>query len=399
MSKLNTFSWDNAPNLQGKFGEEFESQIDENISKEGEESHDFSFGEEEEEKPEKEKTSKKKEEENPEEEYEFGFGGSEEEEREGDEEEDEEEEEVEKTSKEKVFKKEKSAKAESLTPKGVVSFLKEKGFVELDENLNFDEMSDDEVEDQLEDLMEASNEAFFENQVKDLPTVAKNLLKVAANGGDVSSYLSSLASSMSGSLKKGMDLSTEEVQESVLRNILSQEGKDSEDIDHEIEFLKEKGRLSSVADRKYSKWEEDFEKKEANLVKEQSERRKAAKENTRKYRSELADFLSKNKEVSNFSISVADKRDLPSYIANPAYETPNGNSISEFQKDLFEVMKDNKKVVALAKILKSDFDFSKIMNKGATQALKDTKNKIQNQKPVYKGRTREPKRLIDFLDD
>lgn len=400
MSKLNNFSWDDAPNLEGKFGADFETQIEENISNVGDgsdENHDFSFGEgsEEEQEQGKKPVTKEKEEEE-EENYQFGFGNETEE----DEEEEDEEEEKPANSKEKETstQKEKSAKAEKLNSKGVLSFLKDKGLVELDENLNLDEMSEDEIEDQLEDVMDASNEAYFSEQVKDLPTVAKNLLKVAANGGDVNAYLATVASGVSSNLKKGMDLSSESNQELVMRNLLAKEGKDVEDIEHEIEFLKSKDRLASVAEKKYNKWEADVEKQEEDLLEKETARKRQAKENTRKYRTELSDFLGKNKEVSSFSISVADKRELPAYIANPAYETPNGNSISEFQKDLYEVMKDNKKVVALAKILKSDFDFSKLVQKGANAALKDTKDKIQNTKPTPSGRTREPKRLIDFLD-
>lgn len=399
MSKLNNFSWDDAPNLEGKFGADFETQIEENISNVGDgndENHDFSFGEgsEKEQEQEKKPVTKEKEEEE-EEDYQFGFGNETEE----DEEEDEEEEKP-KNSKEKETstQKEKSAKAEKLNSKGVLSFLKDKGLVELDENLNLDEMSEDEIEDQLEDVMEASNEAYFSEQVKDLPAIAKNLLKVAANGGDVNAYLATVASGVSSNLKKGMDLSSESNQELVMRNLLAKEGKDAEDIEHEIEFLKSKDRLASVAEKKYNKWEADVEKQEEELLEKETARKRQSKENTRKYRTELSDFLGKNKEVSSFPISVADKRELPAYIANPAYETPNGNSISEFQKDLYEVMKDNKKVVALAKILKSDFDFSKLIQKGANAALKDTKDKIQNTKPTPSGRTREPKRLIDFLD-
>lgn len=400
MSKLNNFSWDDAPNLEGKFGADFETQIEENISNAGDgndENHDFNFGgsSEEEQEQEKKPVTKKKEEEE-EENYQFGFGNETEE----DEEEEDEEEEKPANSKEKETstQKEKSAKAEKLNSKGVLSFLKDKGLVELDESLNLDEMSEDEIEDQLEDVMDASNEAYFSEQVKDLPAVAKNLLKVAANGGDVNAYLATIASGVSSNLKKGMDLSSEANQELVMRNLLAKEGKDVEDIEHEIEFLKSKDKLASVAEKKYNKWEADVEKQEEDLLEKETARKRQAKENTRKYRTELSDFLGKNKEVSSFPISVADKRELPAYIANPAYETPNGNSISEFQKDLYEVMKDNKKVVALAKILKSDFDFSKLVQKGANAALKDTKDKIQNAKPTPSGRTREPKRLIDFLD-
>lgn len=403
MSKLHNFSWDDAPNLEGKFGAEFETQIEENISNTGDgndENHDFNFGEgsEEEQEQGKKPVGKKKEEEEEEETYQFGFGNETEEDEESEEEDEEEEKSTTSKEKETSSKKEKSAKAEKLNSKGVLSFLKDKGLVELDESLNLDEMSEDEIEDQLEDVMDASNEAYFSEQVKDLPAVAKNLLKVAANGGDVNAYLATIASGVSSNLKKGMDLSTEANQELVMRNLLAKEGKDVEDIEHEIEFLKSKDRLASVAEKKYNKWEADVEKQEEELLEKETARKRQAKENVRKYRTELSDFLGKNKEVSSFSISVADKRELPAYIANPAYETPNGNSISEFQKDLFEVMKDNKKVVALAKILKSDFDFSKLIQKGANAALKDTKDKIQNAKPTPSGRTREPKRLIDFLD-
>lgn len=399
MSKLNNFSWDDAPNLEGKFGEDFETQIEENKTKseEGAGEHNFNFGEGEEEggnEGDSKKPVVKKEEEEPEHSFSFGTDSEEEE----DEEEEEEGSKKPNTDKSKDTSKDKTTKVD-LNSKGVISFLKDKGLIDLDENLNLDEMSEDEIEDQLEDVIEASNEAYFADQVKELPPIAKNLLKIAASGGDVGAYIATVANGLTSNLKKGMDLSTEANQELVMRNLLAKEGKDAEDIEHEIEFLKSKDKLAGVAEKKYNKWEADVEKQEEDLLAKETARKKQAKENTRKYRTEISEFLGKAKDVASFPISITDKRDLPSYIANPVYETANGNAISEFQKDLYEVMKDNKKVVALAKILKSDFDFSKLVQKGAQAALKDTKDKLQNNTSAPNKRTREPRRLIDFLED
>lgn len=400
MSKLNSFSWDDS------FGDDFGKHIEESLEGgAGQGEHEFNFGgEQEEEKQEEDKDKGKKKPESEEDKaakYQFNFGDEEEEEKgeeEEQEEEEQEEEEDEQPDKSKTSKKPESKTGEKLNSKGVLSFLKNKGFIELDDNINIDEMTDDEIEDQLEDVMDASNETYFENQVKDLPPVAKNLLKVAASGGDVGKYLSTVVSGMTSTLKKGLDLSKESNQELVMRNLLAKEGKDAEDIEDEIEFLKSKERLATTAEKKYNKWEADVEKEEETILAQETERKRKAKEGTRKYRNDLTDFLGKTKEVSSFEITVNDKRELPSYIANPAYEAENGRPLSEFQKDLFEALKDNNKVVALAKILKSGFDFSKIVQKGANAALKDTKDKLQNQRQKPSGRAKQPKSLIDMLD-
>lgn len=399
MSKLNNFSWDDNPELQGKFGEDFEQGLEEIGDKEGKEGHEPFVKKEETPEDGEGKNSNKQE--KPDDDgdgteedknHEFQFGGEED-----DSDEDESEKEKEKTPSKN--EKQKAPVEGGVTPKGVVSFLKNKGFLDLNEEVDLESMSDAEVEDQIEDFIDASNEAFMESQIAELPDIAKNILKIAAKGGDVNKYLSSIATQSTGALKKGMDLSSEQNQENVLRSILASEGKEADEIEDEIEFLKSKNRLEAQAEKKYNKWLESKEEEESNLLKEETKRKSAAKENTRKYRGELGEFLGKNKEINSFNITATDKRDLPNYIANPAYETPNGNSISEFQKDLFEAMKDNNKVVVLAKILKSGFDFSKLIEKGASTAIKNTKDKIQSVKPNNIGKQRAPRRLIDMLDD
>lgn len=388
---IKDFTWDDSPETQ-KQHDDYEFDFSET----GGELDTVKKEEKEEEEEEGvEKVEGKKTEAETKHVFDFGNEGEDDEE---DEEDEDEEEEDNKSTKSKATSKD-SKQTAQLNSKGVLTFLKSKGLADFDEDLKIEDLSDDEAEDQLEDYIESSNEKYMAEQVAALPEIAKNIIKLANKGGDVNSYLATLAQSASTGITKDLDLSKETNQEKVMRVMLASEGKDAEEIQDEIDFLKEKDKLESSAAKRFEKWKKKQDNLETEAVEKQAKAVALEKENNRKYRTSLTEVLSKSKEINSFNITPIDKKELPTYIANPAYETPTGKVISEFQKDLFEAMKDDKKVIALAKILKSNFDFSKIAQKGASAASKEIKDIIQNKKEASDSRTkRTPKRLIDLLD-
>ena len=59
-------------------------------------------------------------------------------------------------------------------------------------------------------------------------------------------------------------------------------------------------------------------------------------------------------------ISKKESRELPDYITNANIETEDGRVTTGFYNDLSKALRDKNKILALAKIIKTDFDFSDI---------------------------------------
>ncbi len=385
---LEGFEWDATSAQMDFFGE----TADNPLVKAEEEEHEISFEED------KEKKIKKVAKEEEEKEHSFSFEENEEEE-EGE----EEEEEAEKTAKVGKVEKTNSNKSVVSSAKSVMTFLQEKGLVTLPEGTDFEKLSDTEAEDQLEDSWESSKEDYLKETLKKLPATVRNLIKIASDEGDVEGYLAKLAKESKTSLSADLDMDDEANQESALRKILAEEGVDANDIDDQIEFLKDKDRLEATSKRRFNKWLEKKEEADTNAVNAAKTAKTEAKAKIRENRDKIADLLSKSESISSLPISKEDIKDLPDYITAPAYDnTSNGTTISEFQKDLFEALKDQEKLVTLAKLLKSGFDFSSIEDKGASDATKKIKDKLHNQDTggaTQKRTKRIPTRLVDMIDD
>lgn len=377
MEQLNDFAWDNSTESIDFFGE-VEYNPNKTSTKEGEESL------EELEKDPKEK-EKEKEEGQSEEESDV-FKDIEVVEKE---EEESEEEPEDKSRKEKVVKQE-------LNNVGVASFLKEKGFLnfELEEG---EELDDDKASTLIEEKFESSVEEKVNDLIKDLPDSVKNLIKFVSNGGSENEYFSSMQNKGATTISKDLDLEDEKNQELVVRYKLQAQGEDEEDINTQIEFLKEKGKLEDTANKHFNKIIEDLDKEAEALVERQKKAKKEAKENQIKFKKEISTILEEKKEIKNLKFSDQDKKELPDYISNQSVELNDGRSITPFYHDLFETLKDKDKTLLLAKLIKSDFDFSQIEKQAKTKQAKEVEDNLQrNQTSVSKGSS-QPKRLTDYF--
>ena len=294
--------------------------------------------------------------------------------------------------------------ATNVNNKQTLEFLKEKGLVdyELEEGK---ELTEEEAENLLEDSWEKALEAEVESTIKDLPQDIKDLIKFASKGGNVGELLGKMVQHATSGLTKNSDISNEDVQVLAVTMDLRNQGYDQEYIDDQIEFLKEKDKLEGIAKKSYDKIIAEQEAETAGQVERQKETAELRKKQAREYKSNITTHINGLAETNGLPISKQDKLSLPTYISEPNVELQDGRFVSEMQADLFKVMADKDKIVLLAKLLKTDFDFSAIERKKQSQAARGVREAVErvDRKELSNsesgGHKSNKKALWDMLED
>lgn len=260
--------------------------------------------------------------------------------------------------------------------KQTLEFLKEKGLVdyELEEGV---ELSEEDAEHLLEDSWEKALELEVEATIKDLPQDIKDLVKFASKGGNVGELLGKMIQHATSGITKDSDIDNEDVQVLAVTMDLKSQGYDQEYIDSQIEFLKEKDKLEGIAKKSYDKIIADQENETAGQVQRQKDIVENRKKQAREYKTNITSHINSLNETGGLPLSKQDKTSLPTYISEPNVELQDGRYVSEMQADLFKVMADKDKIVLLAKLLKTDFDFSAIERKKQTQAARGVREAVE----------------------
>lgn len=294
--------------------------------------------------------------------------------------------------------------ATNVNNKQTLEFLKEKGLVdyELEEGK---ELTEEEAENLLEDSWEKALEAEVESTIKDLPQDIKDLIKFASKGGNVGELLGKMVQHATSGITKNSDISNEDVQVLAVTMDLRNQGYDQEYIDDQIEFLREKDKLEGIAKKSYDKIIAEQEAETAGQVERQKETAELRKKQAREYKSNITTHINSLAETNGLPISKQDKLSLPTYISEPNVELQDGRFVSEMQADLFKVMADKDKIVLLAKLLKTDFDFSAIERKKQSQAARGVREAVErvDRKELSNsesgGHKSNKKALWDMLED
>ena len=288
--------------------------------------------------------------------------------------------------------------------KQTLEFLKEKGLVdyELEEGK---ELTEEEAEHLIEDSWEKALEAEVESTIKDLPQDVKDLIKFASKGGDVSELLGKMVQHATSGITKNSDIENEDVQVLAISMDLKNQGYDQEYIDSQIDFLKDSGKLGNISKKAFDKIVAQQEAETAGQVQRQKESLDNRKKQAREYKSNITTHINSLNEMGGLPISKQDKTVLPTYISEPTVELQDGRFVSEMQADLFKVMADKDKIVLLAKLLKTDFDFSAIERKKQTQAARGVREAVErvDRKEISNsesgGHKSNKKALWDMLED
>ena len=294
--------------------------------------------------------------------------------------------------------------ATNVNNKQTLEFLKEKGLVdyELEEGK---ELSEEEAEHLIEDSWEKALEVEVEATIKDLPQDIKDLIKFASKGGDVGELLSKMVQHATSGITKNSDISNEDVQVLAITMDLRNQGYDEEYIDSQVEFLKDSGKLGNISKKSFDKIIAEQEAETAGQVQRQKDNVEIRKRQAREYKTNITTHINSLNEMGGLPISKQDKTILPTYISEPTVELQDGRYVSEMQADLFKVMADKDKIVLLAKLLKTDFDFSAIERKKQTQAARGVRDAVErvDRKELSNsesgGHKSNKKALWDMLED
>ena len=236
----------------------------------------------------------------------------------------------------------------------------------------------------LKELYEQDYESEVSQRLKnfadnELGDEGKNLIRFIQSGGKVSDFVSLYKDT---EIPEG-NIEDENFQDDLIRYQLKKEEYDHDEIEDFIENLTNSGKKAVRAKRIFERLSADKERQREKAIFEQEEAKKARIRENNAYRETIKNTLSENKEINGFKINDKEKNELYHFITNP--NVPSGESYTTGIMDkLNKVFKEPSKLVLLAKILKSDFDFKDFKKKVETETTNKVKSNLENRKGLVK---------------
>lgn len=250
--------------------------------------------------------------------------------------------------------------------------LKDKGFYQ---NVELEEGQELTAEDLLDLQEQEITERISEWGKSNIGETGAEFLKYLRSGGDPSNFLKMQASL--GGLPEG-DISDERYQENVIRYTLAGEDWDAEEIEDRVAMLKENGKLEKVALKYDTRVREERARAQEELINEQKEQERVRKENFKQYKNSLLEVAKTKSEINGFRLTPAKATKLVENITKASVTTETGQTLSKFQNDLNQSLKDPEKVLLLAMLVDNNFDFSQIQKQAENKTAKEVKRNIQN---------------------
>lgn len=240
-------------------------------------------------------------------------------------------------------------------------------------------------------------EGFFEELKNDKDAI--DFINHKRNGGSTQEFLEVYGTA---SEIPEIDIDDKKTHEPFLEYYFREvEGLDREETSDKIEWLKERGKISTQAEKLYPKLVQEAEKEKEALLERQKEVKNKQELANKKYVTEVAETLSKVEKVNDFTFTSQDKKELGGYITNPTVKVGKNQFVTAFHKDLQELIasKDKTKLLLLAKLLKTDFDTKDVIKNVTTKVTKETKSKLADIKLNVKtsSSNRPKKTLADFI--
>lgn len=236
----------------------------------------------------------------------------------------------------------------------------------------------------LKELYEQDYESEVSQRLKnfadnELGDEGKNLIRFIQSGGKVSDFVSLYKDT---EIPEG-NIEDENFQDDLIRYQLKKEEYDHDEIEDFIENLTNSGKKAVRAKRIFERLSAEKERQREKAIFEQEEAKKARIRENNAYREIIKSTLNENKEINGFKINDKEKNELYHFITNP--NVPSGESYTTGIMDkLNKVFKEPSKLVLLAKILKSDFDFKDFKKKVETETTNKVKSNLENRKGLVK---------------
>lgn len=290
----------------------------------------------------------------------------------------------------------------------ILNKLKEKGFIdyELEEG---EELTDELAEELIEEKFDESVDLKVQELMAELSDDKKQAVQFLVKGGNLGDLIEALTNN-DVSIKLDVNLEKEENQISTLKKLLKLEDKDEEEIETEIEYLKDSGKLKLMTEKKFNKYKAEQKTRQEELVREQEEALENEKKAIKQSKLKISTFLTSNEEVDGIKFSKDDKKQLPSYMNDKTVKLGNGATITQMQKELFyDLPKNEKALIQLATLLKNrnedgTFNFESIVKSSKTKVAQEVRGVIRRNNTSIPGNstsknTKSDKSLSDYFNN
>jgi hypothetical protein len=184
-----------------------------------------------------------------------------------------------------------------------------------------------------------------------------------------------------------MDLTQESNQSAVIKQALTDQGYDPEDVTTEIERLKNYGDLESVA----TKHHKVLIKKESAKLQEMEQKREAQLQQQAQYKQQYASNVNqvlqdklKAKEFDGIPLNPKLAGELQDFLVTDKYKTNSGETLTDFDKTILELKRPENhekkvKIALLLKILEKDPTLSTIQKSGITKKSNELFGEVARQ--------------------
>lgn len=286
--------------------------------------------------------------------------------------------------------------AEELVEKGIFQNVELKKGEKISQD-KFFELHDAEIEARTTETIAA----LFE----ELDDDAKAFIKFKKDGGRTQDFVSTFSKSLDiEELDENDDKQRDKVITHYLRTV---EGLDDTEIADRKAWLKEGGKEKTYATKYFNSIKKADQKAKEELISKQEKAAEKREQDAAAFNESITEVISKTEAIGVFPITKEEQKSLPAYITKPTVKVGKNKYAPPFQAKLMETLraatlKDQKNLILMAKLFKSDFDVTELVKSTKTEVIKNTRSKLikhkeTGAKPASSGNT-EKTTLADFID-
>ena len=147
-----------------------------------------------------------------------------------------------------------------------------------------------------------------------------------------------------------------------------------------LENLTNSGRKKQRAEKYYKRIEANLNKEKEQILLRQEQERKLAIEKENKYTEDVKKILTESKDLGGLKVTDKEKVDLFNFLTKRSVKVNDSYSVTGFQKKLADTINDKGKLVLLAKLLHSDFNFDSLKKQVETATTRKVRSNLENRK-------------------
>lgn len=258
--------------------------------------------------------------------------------------------------------------------------LKEKGTfqnVEIDEKKEYTEEEFFELEEsEIDARVNETIEALFEELDED----AKRFIAHKKKGGDTHTFLNVYTGGLG--LETFDENNPSHVKKVLNYYLVNKEELDEESLQERLEYLKESGKEKAFAAKFFTKIKKEEDEIKELIITQTKEQAAKREESTKKFHESLDKTLKATDSVSGLPFTKLEQKELTAYLTKGTVKAGKNNYITGFQADIAKIFnptneENRKKLLLIAKLVRSDFDLSTVTTKVKTEVTKEAKSKLR----------------------